>query len=79
MDLYEVTKADYFRVKHAAEKEPMVAKVVCQHCGYWNDPTRTHRRKNEKYFRCRICGCELKSPKDDFKDKLLNQLKEVNK
>lgn len=75
----ELSKADFYRVKRAEEKEPLVAKVVCKHCGYWNDPTKTHRRKGEKYFRCRICGCELKSPKDDFKDKLLKQLKEVNK
>ena len=46
-------------------------KILCKTCGWCNDPTRIHKRENEKYYRCLKCGAELKSNKDDFKDKLM--------
>jgi DNA-directed RNA polymerase subunit RPC12/RpoP len=67
--------SDYFRVKRAKEKESAVHKIVCKKCGWYNDPTRLHKRENEKYYRCIKCGSELKSDKDNFKDTLNKLLK----
>lgn len=67
----KITKSDFQRVQNAKRKEPLVHKILCKTCGWCNDPTRIHKRENEKYYRCLKCGAELKSNKDDFKDKLM--------
>lgn len=71
----KVTKADYLRVKNAAKKEPFVHKVLCRTCGWCNDPIKTHKRKNEKYYRCIKCGAELKTEKEEFRDNMLKMMK----
>ena len=75
----KLTKIDYVRVKNSEKFLPLIHKVPCKYCDFYNDPRKLHKRDTDKYFRCAKCGRELKSEKDDFKDRLSKLLKEENK
>lgn len=69
-------KKGYTRVKNFEKYEPFVHKVPCKYCGFYNNPSRLHKRSNAKYYKCCKCGRDLKSEKEDFKDRLSQLLKE---
>ena len=64
------------RMKRAFEdKTPLIHKVPCRHCGYYNNPVRLHKLERDTYYRCIKCGKELKTEKQDFIDRLTLLLK----
>lgn len=62
-------------MKKEWERNKAAHKVICE-CGYYNDPAKLRRIGNNKYCRCKMCGRDLKTKKDEFKDTLLAMLKE---